>query len=209
MQASFKINLIPKITIVDPGDQIEIEIFLSGYGKIARNKLRIFYSPDLIDEKNPGVIESCIASARDKTGKFLQPVSGEKYLTSYDLKGDGVYIILEEGNFADYPQIKGIPSFGYTPIMSEYKWGSHPPLLLTINTSEKAPSGDYEVFVIFTYSDGTDVSTEKTSIPIHVRSSIERHQWKIAITGIITAITSPAWGEVISHLVKTYILPFI
>jgi len=209
MQASLKFTLIPKITEVDPGDQIEIEMFLSGYGKITRNKLRIFYSPDLVDKENPGVIVSSIASARDKTGRFLQPVSGEKYLTSHDLTRDGVYIIMEEGNFADHPQIKNIPILGYPPIMSEYKWGSHPPLLLKLNTSEKTPSGDYEIFVIFTYSDGTDVCAEKTSISIHVRSSIERHQWKMAITAIIIAVTSPAWGEVLSHLVKTYILPFI
>lgn len=209
MKGSFKFTLIPKITEVNPGDQIEIEMFLSGYGKITKNKLRVFYSPDLVDKENSGVIESCIASARDKTGKFLQPVAGGKYLTSHDLAGNGVYIIIEEGNFVDHPRINDVPILGYPPIMSEYKWESHPPLSLKLNTSEATPSGDYEIFVIFTYSDGIDVYTEKTSIPIHVRSSIERHQWKIAIIGIIIAVTSPVWGEVLSHLVKTYILPYI
>ena len=103
MQAGFKFILIPKITEVNPGDKIEIMMFLSGYGKVIRNKLRIFYSPELVDNEKPGVLESCIACKKDKTGKFLQLVSGEPYLTSHNLTKDGVYVIMNEGNFVDIP----------------------------------------------------------------------------------------------------------
>ena len=93
--------------------------------------------------------------------------------------------------------------------MSEYLWDSHPPLLLKINTSKKTPPGNYEIFVTFTYSDGTQICVEKTAIPIHLKSSIERNQWKIAITGIIIAVTSPAWGSILSHFVTEYLLPLL
>lgn len=219
LQASYKLILISRVTEVNPGDRIEIEIFLSGYGKIARNKLRLCYSPDLVDKEDSGVIESCISSARDKnTGKYLHPVSGKKYIVSHNLTQDGAYIVMEEGNFDDYPQTNGARAgrsrrrasiFGYPSIMSEYKWDSHPPILLKLNTSEKTPSGDYEISVILTYSDGKFVHTEKAFIPIHVKTLIERHQWKIAVIGLAIAVTSPMWGEVLSHLVRTHVLPFI
>lgn len=54
-------NRTPK---VNPGEKLEIEIFLSGYGIPEKNKLSIKWSsPYVIDKKNPGFFSYCIAAA--------------------------------------------------------------------------------------------------------------------------------------------------
>jgi hypothetical protein len=79
-----------------------------------------------------------------------------------------------------------------------------------LNTYKKAKSGNYVVNFIFTYSvDGKEYFVTEKEAHIHLTSLIERHQWKIAIVGIIIALTSPGWGEILSNWVKTFIIPWL
>lgn len=76
-------NIIPRIRkpSINPGEKIEIEIFLSGYGNPDKNKFVInFSSPNLTKSEDPGYVQTSIRTLEDvKTGK-LSPLVGKDHL---------------------------------------------------------------------------------------------------------------------------------
>lgn len=183
--------LIPRLRkpSIDPGDKVEIEIFMTGYGPVKQNKLFISYSsPKLIDVENPGVLEYCISTAKDtRTGKIISPVSGKKYLKSHLCDPVGLIVVLTEGYFLDIPK-QSPPSNAIPMIMPEHTWDGMPPLLLALNTSKKTPPGDYDIYLVLTYSARKQILTDQKKVTVHVKSAVERH-WKKA-TILAIAITA-------------------
>jgi len=179
-------SLIPRVIKpnINPGETIEVEIFISGYGEIKRNKLQIYYSSKLINTDNPGFLESCIKVAKNKTGKTVQPVSGRKYVDKYECNPVGVCVILNEGNFMRIPYENNL-NFGLPRIMAESKWDNISPIRLRLNTSPKAPSGNYDVSMILTYSDGSEIQKDEKNVKIHVKNWWERNLKTVTITGSI------------------------
>ena len=178
--------LMPKMLTpsVDPGQSIEAELFLTGTGKVFANKLYINYPTAIINKKNAGEIISSIAVAKLKdTGKIFTPVSGRKYLQTHSCNPIGVTISLNEGYFLDIPnQLQTNDKLPRK--MSESKWDDYPPLLLKLNTDKKAPSGDYNIGLAFTYTTEDEVDINKETMNIHITSWTDRHGRTSIIIGI-------------------------
>jgi len=189
MKSSYQ--LIPRVVTpsINPGDKIEIDFFISGYGPVKKCKLNIFHSSKkLINEKDPGKIEWSIQVAKDKTtNKIIQPVSGNDYKGKHNLDHVGAFIYLNEGFFLDDPRITSTP-FGLARIMSENTWDKLFPLSMMINTLKDVSSGNYTLDLNFTYSDGDEISTNHKTVVIHVRNWKEKNEKKLWFIGIIGAV---------------------
>lgn len=155
MDGHFVYSIIPRLRTpaVDPGKQIEIEVYLVGYGTPKRNKLYVGYSsPYVISEENSGELVSSIQVAKDKmTGEVKQPVSGKDYLDHYECDKIGVTTILNEGYFLPVPENSS--QGGFPRVMSELSWDGYPPILVRLNTAKKARAGDHDIYLSLTYGD--------------------------------------------------------
>ena len=188
MIASFV--LVPKLRTprINPGNSIEIEVFITGSGLIKQNKLYISWSlPYLINASDPGVLECCIKIAKDSTTGKMSPLSGSKYLEAFKLSPIGATVVLNEGNFMDIPKQSGPPN-ALPRIMCENMWDGLSPLLLKVNTSPKARPGDYEITLVLMYFDGTNIQADQKNVVVHVKDWIERNPIAIPIIGIIISV---------------------
>jgi len=196
--------LIPKLItpIIDAGEVIEVEIYLSGYGQVAANKLRItISSKQLVNPEVPGTIESSIGIETDKaTGKHY-PITGKSYMQSgkgsHRLDEIGVTIGVIEAYFHD-------TSGEHTPgllnqIFAERMYDDVAPFVLKINTKKKVPKGDYTIDMAFTYSDGQEMATDQKAVTVHVTDFVEKHSMLISLAAIIGTIVT----------VAGFVLPFI
>lgn len=174
--------------VVDPGETMEIEVFLSGYGMPEKNKLFIQWSaPVVINQNRPGELVTSIKCATDPATGNMWPIVGEKGLHSTKLDPVGLVGSLNRGYFlvahSEYDE------FGLGPVISEYAPDPlrAPPLLLRLNIDQDAPSGDYEVAFIFTYSKERELMQDYKAVPFHVTSRWERNQEYVYLGAIIIA----------------------
>ena len=180
---------------IKPSEQIEVELFITGYGLILKNKIFIsFSSPKLIDSSNPGVLDYSIKTAKNQeTGEIMGPVSGKPYKESRVYGQIGLFMGLSEGNFLDVPN-RSVNSNIFPQIMTESAWDGDSPFLLKLNTSKEVTSGDYEIYIAFTYSDGKETQIDKTKVTIHIQSWVEIHQKKLQWIAIILGSSALASG---------------
>lgn len=182
-------TLIPRLIkpAIKAGEIIEIEIYISGYGKIEKNKFTIYYSSNLVNKFDAGIIEYNIKVAKDKTtGKTIQPVSGKEYFDTHKLDDIGATITINEGYFLDIPN-QSISDHGFPQIMSEKTFDNTPPFRIKINTSTKGIYGDYDIDFALTYSDGEEIMIDRKTLTIHVTRWLERNEKKVTILGMVSA----------------------
>jgi len=179
---------------VRPGEKVEIEVFLSGHGKPKKNKLHIQWSlPYVINKEDPGFFISCIGSYLDEVTEKPQPCSGKSYVQKHRLNPTGITVILNEGQFLEISsqlEDSWVSEFGISPVMSEGMWDDEPPILLSINTTKNAPSGDYDVKFILTYGNEQNLLQDYKTVPFHITSRWERHKGWIVPTGVIIALVT-------------------
>lgn len=217
---------------MNPGEPVEIEIFLTGYGEIP--KLRKFgiahSSPYLFEEDDKckiGVLEWCIkAISNKKTGKIIGFVTGD-YEGNLPLRGEdihiraheehsidpfGVLVELNSGYFLSYNEalrIKGgIIDEHDQRLLSEMTHDKHPPMLLRLKTSKNGRSGDHDVFLTLVYGDdGSELKMDQKVVRFHVNSWIERHSKGLQWTAVGLGITALI-AEVIQaiYAILTYYL---
>ena len=187
-----KYIVLPRVRTpsVNPGDNIDIELFLTGYGVPQRNKLYIAYSSQLIDASNPIRIQSSIAVASDGKGE-KRALTGTEVLQVNDLDIAGCTMNLNKGYFMDRPQEK-VPADGIPQLTSEVTWDGHPPLLLMLRASQRAPAGDYDIHFALSYSDDAGMEISMARAIVHVRDWWERHRGQATVTAIVIALLSLA-----------------
>ena len=184
-------SLIPRCrkTNIKPGDKLEIEIFMTGYGIPEYNKLDIKSSSPYVIAS--GLMYYSIKEATNNKTNEKQPVSGKAYLEEVPLTQIGIVMSLVRAYFMDNP--RDLPKdidFGIPMIMSENSWDDYPPILLTIITNKKAPKGDYDIYLTFTYSIQGNLSQDQKVVQFHINNWWERNQGWIGIIGAFIAIVS-------------------
>lgn len=185
--------------IVNPGDAVEIELFLSGYGMPEKHKLNIMWSsPYIIEEDNPGVVSYNIGhKVNPDNENEIMPAF--KYF-EYPLPYHGVVGYLNKAYFLDLkeaqkreyiPQV--ISESAYFDIKNQKPSDALPPLLIRLNTSKDASPGDYEVTFAFTYGNEERLLQDYKSVQFHIRNKFEKNQgWIIplSIIGVGIAFVS-------------------
>lgn len=64
----------------------------------------------------------------------------------------------------DRPNIHS-PSYVLPQITSEVQWDEISPIFIELNTSKKAPPGDYTIDLVFTYSEKKDIKQVCSKVP--------------------------------------------
>lgn len=187
-------NLTPELSLairsnkltINPGDQLEFEIFVTGYGHI-ENVTKIFgtFPTGLVEEGSPyGTVEYILINV---TTKQPYKIIDNLPLPFYVWKGNLYYTqFTNSENCYSVPIISEV----YFPINNI----SEAPIKIRINTSIHAPSGDNVINLILTYSDGEKWYQDKEKIAIHINNPIEENRQLLfiilTIIGIIIAFIS-------------------
>lgn len=207
MASSYALDLICLTPNIKPGDPIEIEIFIVGKGSLTHNKMIILYPESLIDENNPGFIESCIGVDKDPSGNIVGPITGKPFLekmekkgkeTKHELDASGAYYLMNEGNFLENIERPSDPSNAIPRLIAETRHDGLPPIFMKLNSSKKTQSGDYEINFNFTYIDDNNVYLNKKTVKIHVKNWIEIHQKRLQWVACIVGFTA-----LISGIIQT------
>jgi len=201
MDGHFAYSIIPRLRTpaVDPGEQIEIEVYLVGYGTPEQNKLHVAYSsPYVISEENSGELVSSIKVSKDETTGEVQPVSGKGYLDHYKCDKIGVTVVLNEGYFLLVPESSS--QGGFPRVMSELSWDGYPPILVRLNTAKKARAGDHDIYLSLTYGDEQQVLQDQKRVTFHINSWWDR--WKVPVTIIGIILVVPTFVMGIIELVR-------
>lgn len=171
---------------VDPGEVVEIEIYVSGYGQIETSKLVFLVSPKLIDQ-NSSYIRYSIGAG----------VKGIGFGTSTD-------VINEFGNVLHMDGGVGLPEW---PRVSMYVDSSDDelpriitetklrfaPVELVLFTRPTARAGQHSVQICFTYFNGETWESDTTDIIFFIRSFVQRKElfvWVLASCAAVGAVVS-------------------
>lgn len=179
----FSYKIIPRLFTpsISPGNTIEIWIFVSGTNNDQKRSIngKIFFSYSshyLINPEDPGqIIVNYLGTE--------PPISSD--LNSYG----AVNIVAEKTIFLNNPEA---PQQGIAKsIIGESVLGKNerPPMECKINTSSKAPSGNYDVDFVLTYSDGNVIKTDSAKVTVHVKTWPDRNAKALQIlAGILAGI---------------------
>lgn len=189
---SYSIIARNRTPTINPGEILEIELFLSGYGIPEKNKLHVQWSsPYVVNAKDPGYIEEWI-TAEPNGSKGRINIRGSSEPRRIPLNETGATIRLQRYLFAE---VQTVPEYGFANVAAEGKWEVEgipeavPPFLFLINSDKKAQPGDYEVSFTFTYGKYQDLLQDHRLVQFHVTSRLERLQWLLYL-GVIIAFLS-------------------
>lgn len=189
---------------IEAGEPLHIDIYISGYGHLERNKLYI-QQPNLLDDTAPGTMTVAVRDGRieGSVEDFRETVEGLDFVREYmdHQEVDGVIPLTGEDSvvtrpldqpanrtnlvhsfFLDDPDsIRAFQSMddrraahSYPGIVAEGYHDGHPPIQLRLHTREDARSGDYSLKVVFTYGTDTDIYQDVQSVDVHVKTPRER-----------------------------------
>lgn len=188
---AYSLILRNRTPIVNPGRTLEIEVFLSGFGVPPKNKLYIQWSsPYIIDQKNSGSYASNIVTATHKVTGKMEVGTGKTYVQTQNADKYGVTIYFSQGYFFVNPRLTGEYSSSFKQGVSEVEWDDEPPLLLKLNISPDAPSGDYDISSAFTYGDDQHILQDFKTVPFHITNRWERNQGWIEFVVAAIALVS-------------------
>jgi len=182
--------------IMDPGETLVIELYISGYGSIESSKL-IFYP-------SPGVVDS-----DDKDSYVLFGIHGKKGLgvwgaQRHQLHPDGNAIGFTGGAYkSEWKSPSIFFDINETQISTEKKLGGFAPIHINLKTKRKARAGTHSIQFLFTYFDGSNWQTSSNTVQFTIRNFFQRYDRLFLTLGAF------ATGLAIIIALKTIISWFI
>jgi hypothetical protein len=191
----FEYDVIPflKTPSVDPGGQIRVGVYITGYGEIPRTKLNVFNDhPEIIDSSDPGRVDYAVGGDIDVEENIIKGVSGGEELSSAEMSKAGMTIGPAPVNFADDkywgPDDKERREDFLPRIMAEGTYENAAPIEFTFNTTEDATPGDYEFHIALTTTDGETIQQSKSSFQPHINTVRERWEPVPTAAGILAVL---------------------
>jgi hypothetical protein len=175
---------------INPGDTVEIEIYLSGYGIPLKNKLTMVWSsPYVIDENDPGKVTTMIKNYDINSEILTLGLTDIPLKRAGNISGEtGEGLALSLGYFAHPVELPpGNPQYGFKSVMGEWNWNGNPPILVSLNTRRDTPGGGYQVALTFTYGNETNLKQDFKIVEFHVKSSWERWEPRLVVAGAVIA----------------------
>ena len=179
-EAIYSIDAHVRHPEINPGQAVEIEVYLSGYGIPEKTKLMIIWSsPYVIDENDPGKIT--YLKGYDISGGNFTVLFADIPLNVGNITGtSGAWLVPSLATFE--PAVALLPKdfpedIGLKMVMGETNWNGNPPILVKLNTRKGASAGDYQVKFTFTYGDETNLKQDFKTVEFHVTSYWERNQY--------------------------------
>jgi len=174
--------------VVDPGDLIEAELFISGYGNITSSKVVFYPSPNLIDtNENISYILTGLGDNKDNEAKW-----GNEHIS---ITPDGVALDLSESGLSLRNWGKATPYFDTNSntlptIATELKLEGNAPMHLFLKTKKKALPGVYSLQFLYTYYNGQQWKNCSQEINFTLRNFYQRHEIKVWLLGAFAALVS-------------------
>lgn len=200
---------ILRTPIINPGEEITVDLFVSGTGDVDWCYLTILHAhPELVQ--------------REDSGNFIE---GVRIHNDTVLRGTKAI------------QEVGVPDIGLNQTGIRYvidrellKWGSRdeqglleqthpqddgdPPFRLELNTidDDALSGGDYEISFVLVYETTEEIITTREVVEVHVRSIREQHSKKLvaatiagAVIALVSLIYSTGLFGAIFEIMKWYV----
>jgi hypothetical protein len=164
-KSDYKVIILTEKPTVDPGETITFDIYIVGNGNVETNKI-IIYTDSAFR-----IVEINFTDERMNKESDMQK----------QLRQEGTTIFAGNLPSGVFNSVSSTPEF--SPIMTELK----PIFKITGNIPDNISTGEHELSIAFTYSDGVQWNVYTTNSKFHVRNLLERHE-KIAFSAIVTAI---------------------
>ena len=190
----YSVVIRPRNYNVKGGDNIEVDIYLTGLGIPDKSKLYILCSsPNVIDTSSPGIGTSCIKLSIEKlNGKDMKvPVAGEEYVDHHEIDQNGLTFHSLEGLFLPVPKfpVTEEDQIRMHEIMAEKNFDGYDPISISLKTLKKAEPGDYEINVTLTYAYQNIIKQACDKVKFHITSWWDRNQRWVVTAGTIIALT--------------------
>jgi len=141
-EAFYTLNVINRTPVIDPGDILEIELYLKGFGLPEKNKLSVMWSSSYVIEKeNPGYWIYTPKGFDLSTMTTIKGVS-EQDLRTFGDASHGLQIKLHAGFFTHPREAVSVRPWELHTLRSEVTVDDNPPMLFKLNTSKNARPGD-------------------------------------------------------------------
>lgn len=176
----YRLVVRPSKPEIAPGEDIDLEIYITGYGKIDSPKLSFYPSYSFV----LGLVSPELASSVPPT--MMTGESGRFWFASFrggdaffrdTSTQDGMNMIVSE---------VGSEGFG---IGGE----GRPPILLPLQTHRTIRAGVHNLQFFFTYFNGCEWKTDSQLVSVSVPNFFQRHPyvtWAIGIVGVLLALGS-------------------
>ena len=171
---------------IDPGKEIVVELYITGYGRIQGPKLVFYPPPFFIDEQNSKAffdLGESESSGRLVFGKTERQLS-EAGLTVVLAAGIQAPGWAESSLFFDLGQGKAT-----NQIATEAKQ-TKAPVELQLKTQAKAPAGNHTLQFYLTYFNGSEWKSDSQTVSIEVPNWWRRHEgWTFFAALVAVVIT--------------------
>ncbi len=192
---SYGLILIPNKTVINSGDSIKIDIFVTGYGKINGGKILISRNPQIFE--NGSYLSHKINYRQDENGIISAVQKIEKFNENEDiisLKISALIIIDEAKSLITpfgsvFKDVINNPYLETETIQTEIiDKNGHPPLRLVMITKKEIPSGTYKINISFSYFNGSRFELDNRNIEIKIMSWAERNEELIQFFALLISV---------------------
>ncbi len=180
--------------IIDRGDYLEFEQYITGYGFIGESKLVSYPSVKILDSNNSYIQTSIGKDANNQLTYGVQKHNVSQDGFSLEIRGvkgkdwesDTLFFDMTDSNI---PQVS-----------TERKIGNCPPIIYRLKAKRFAKPGEYNILSTLTYYNGREWKSSTNKISFKIRNIFERHEAIIALLAI-TATVSAIWRFAIKPII--------
>ncbi len=187
---SYNLAILVSKPIVDPGDSLQIEVYISGYGVIISPKVAFYPSPNVFDIGKSTAWHSLKTYEDGKMGWGAEQALLDPVGMVCCLGGGRVFKTDGSQETTWFFDARPEERENYQ-VSTEVK---HPkgksPLFLDLCLHRKARPGPQSVGFVFTYFDGASWHTSAEYACFAVRNFYQRHETTVWLIGAIAAIMS-------------------
>lgn len=197
MEPSFSLAARIDKPVINKGDTIKFEVYISGYGHVT-NLTKIYASlPIRLVDDNTTFGSGYYIGFSNNTRNL-------KDLTKYNFllnTPNAFYVYFPNDYFNQIFESNCYTILTFTEMNYPISGEMVAPILININTSKNAPDGDNKINLILTYSDGKNWYQDKQEVSFHINSWQEQHYYQYAglialIGALVVAIASFIWNIV-------------
>lgn len=205
--ASYSLIPVVKEPRINPGDEIDIDLYVIGAGNVQSAQLSIVHSHTDLPSLSSGTVQSHLAPLKESEYEAEEGVlTGEKagesaYVTEKTYIRNGCHFPIPSeffNRFEPFPDQEFPVPFGikYTEITHDQK----PPLNYSLPTESSTRPGKYTLHFALTYQTDCGVVHQDThKVTVELRNFFERHNKGIAIARYVAAFVA-----LLSLLVTAY-----
>jgi hypothetical protein len=191
-------ELVPRLSaaVVNPGESVELDVFLAGYGRIGSSKLVLHTPPDAVDPSRSKVWSDIAQTEKGfEFGKTERPLDPEGFVARLggvnpDGKWDQSTFFFDADWFTSPSE-----SWGTPPVMTEAS--KFPPFRIRIQVPEKVRPGRYAMFLLFSYFNGQQWCASHREVAFQVTNTLQRHEgiaWVLGVGAALAAIAEALKG---------------